>query len=136
MLSKLAGFSPGVTVHACAPQAVERVRTISYVIQVCYPHPSSQTVRGWASQEGPLLAEEGIPSRVLVLCSATGEERSRILLHYLRKGGHEVLSFPLPDGAPTVANVKKAVDFAKRVGCEGFVGFGGGGMMNVTKVEA
>lgn len=81
-----------------------------------------------------LIRGEGMPRRLVVLCSVNGEARSQILLHFLRKGGHEPLAYPLPDGSPTILNVKKAIDFSRRIGCEGFVGFGGGGILNITKV--
>ena len=86
-------------------------------------------------QIGELIAVDDVPRKLVVLCSAAGEERARIVLHFLRRMGHDTLAFPVPDGAPTLANVKKVVEFSRRVGVEGFVGFGGGGMLNLAKVR-
>lgn len=129
LLPRLSAAS-GTRIRGCFPKAVEQVMQCALFSRL-----QVSQFGAFLSQIGALIAGDELPRRLVVLCSVSGEERSKILLYYLRKNGYEPLTYPLPDGSPTVANVNKAVQFARRVGCEGVVGFGGGGMLNIAKVS-
>jgi hypothetical protein len=84
-------------------------------------------------QVSTLIQGEDFPRKMVIVCSKNGAQRADILLHFLRKGGYDAVSFPLADGSPTLANIGRAVQFARRVGCGAVVGFGGGGILDAAK---
>ncbi len=73
---------------------------------------------------------------MVVLCSASGAARADKLLFFLRRAAIDAVAFPVPDGSPSLVNIDRAVLFVRRMGASAMAGFGGGGILDMTKVGA
>jgi hypothetical protein len=128
ILSKL----PGVQLLGCSRNFIETVRGAGVCCGACRRVGDVAAVT--PVQIGDVVRPTDLPRKLVLLCSKRGSERSPRAVHFLRGAGFETVAFPVPDGSPTLVNIARAVDFVKRVGCGGVVGFGGGGIMDMSKV--
>jgi alcohol dehydrogenase class IV len=87
---------------------------------------------GSIQQAGQLAKDFG---EQVLLVTGKSQDRNDKLVEILKPQGLRISVFPIP-GEPTVEDVRAGVLFAREVGCELVIGFGGGSALDASKAIA